>query len=122
MEYKPVRFINEQVEVHFKRPPTLEKKPHCPDGFKWRDVYHKIDEVISEWVNYRRRGRMAKNMTPTHAETAARRGSWGVGEFYFRVQTTEGRIFDLYYDRSPKSVDDHKGNWFLDRELEYQEE
>jgi hypothetical protein len=60
---------------------------------------------------------MARNMTPEHAATAERRGSWGVGRFYFRVKTEAGNIFDLYYDRSPKNVDDRKGGWYLFREL-----
>lgn len=118
MEYRPIRFINEEVMVYFSQQPMLEKKPDCPDGFTWGQVDHTIVETISEWVNYDRSGRMARNMTPTHTETAKRRGSWGVGEFYFRVRTEAGRIFDLYYDRAPKSVHDRKGHWFLDRELE----
>jgi hypothetical protein len=28
-----------------------------------------------------------------------------------------GLIFDLYYDRAMKSVDDRKGQWFVYREL-----
>jgi hypothetical protein len=33
-----------------------------------------------------------------------------------RVET--GQVFDLYYDRAMKNIDDHKGQWFLYRELE----
>jgi hypothetical protein len=33
------------------------------------------------------------------------------------VRTSGGRIFDLYYDRAPKDVDQRKGGWFLDKEL-----
>ena len=29
-----------------------------------------------------------------------------------------GQIFDIYYDRAIKSVDDRKGEWVLYRELE----
>jgi hypothetical protein len=60
---------------------------------------------------------MARNMRPEHAAKAAAHGSWGVGQFYFRVRTQQGRIFDLYYDRAPKDVDRRKGAWFLDKEL-----
>jgi hypothetical protein len=56
---------------------------------------------------------MALNMRPSHAATAKRRGSWGVGRFYLRVRTESGRVFDLYYDRAPKSIDDRKGVWIL---------
>lgn len=117
MAIKPIKFISESVEVYFEKPPLLEKVPGCPDGFTWREDYHAIVESISEWDDTRRRGRMAHNMRPTHTSTAERRGSWGVGQYYFRVRTTEGRIFDLYYDRAPKNADNRKGAWFLDREL-----
>lgn len=60
---------------------------------------------------------MAVNMRPEHAAVASRRGSWGVGRFYYRVRTDTGRVFDLYYDRAPKSADDRKGAWFLYREM-----
>lgn len=116
-----MRFIGEAVSVYFHQQPALEKIPGAPDGFVWHDVDFPVVEVLSEWHDYRRRGRMAHNMRPTHAASAKRRGSWGVGQDYFRVRTANGRIFDIYYDRAPKSVDDRKGAWFLDKELEIQE-
>jgi hypothetical protein len=118
MQYKPIHFIEEPVEVHFDKPPLLEKKPGCPDRFIWRSERFQVAELLSEWHDYRRRGRMARNMRPEHAEIASVRGSWGVGLFYFRVRTVEGRIFDLYYDRAPQDADRRKGNWFLNQELE----
>ncbi len=124
MELKPVRFISESIEVHFDKPPLLEKKPDAPNGFTWRGETFQIVEVLSEWVDYGRRGRAARNMQPAHAATAARKGSWGVGLFYFRVRTEIGspvneRIFDIYYDRAPKNVDKRKGEWFVFQELAY---
>ena len=117
MEIKPLRFINEPVEVHFVKPPLLEKKPGCPDGFTWRERKYEIEELLSEWHDYRRRGRMARNMKSEHAAVAAQRGSWGVGQDYYRVRTDSGQIFDLYYDRAPKDAGHRKGAWFLDKEL-----
>lgn len=117
MIYEPIRFISKKIEVHFIKPPTLKKKPGCPDGFTWNDDYFQIQEILNEWYDFRRRGRMTRNMQPEHATTAEKRGSWGVGQFYFRVRTLGGRIFDIYYDRSPKDVDHRHGEWFLFREL-----
>ncbi len=117
MELKPLHFIGEPVDVHFSHPPELEKIPGPPDSFTWRGERYLIVEIINEWHDYRRRGQMARNMRPTHASTAERRGSWGVGQDYYRVRTSSGRFFDLYYDRAPKSVDQRKGAWFLDKEL-----
>lgn len=117
MAYKPLHFIGEAITVHFQQAPVFEKIPGPPDGFTWRSRHYPIREVLSEWHDYRRRGRMAANMRPEHAATAARRGSWGVGQDYFRVRTADGRVFDLYYDRAPQDVDRRKGGWFLDKEL-----
>jgi hypothetical protein len=117
-DLKALRFIAEPVEVHFNRPPTLEKKPGCPDAFTWRETRYIVVEKLAEWHDYRRKGRMAINMRPDHAEAAARRGSWGVGRDFFRVRVESGRVFDLYYDRAPQDVDRRKGGWFLFRELE----
>jgi len=117
MKFLPLRFIGVAIEVHFSKLPTLEKKPGVPDSFTWREEVFQVSELLSEWHNYRRRGRMIKNMRPQHATVASHRGSWGVGQDYYRICTTGGRYFDIYYDRSPKDVDDRKGTWFLDREL-----
>jgi hypothetical protein len=56
-------------------------------------------------------------MRPAHATAAAVRGSLGVGRFYLRVRVDTGQVFDLYYDRLIKDVDDRLGHWFLYREL-----
>lgn len=121
MVFEPVRFISAGVAVHFDEPPALEKRPPCPDAFEWEDAHHRIVSILSEWHDYSRRGRMAHNMRDTHLETARRRGSWGVGRHYFRIRTEQGRIFDLYYDRAPGSIDAdgdaRKGSWTLFCEL-----
>ena len=57
-------------------------------------------------------------MQDPHLAAASRRGSWGVGQDYFRVRTDKGQIFDIYYDRAPKGSDQRKGEWFIDKEIE----
>lgn len=111
------RFIGEEIEVGFDRPPMLEKKPGCPHRFIWEEQVFEIREMLKEWHDYRRRGRMARNMAPAHASIAEQRGSWGVGRDYFQVITNDGRIFELYFDRAPKDTDRRKGAWFLYREM-----
>lgn len=117
MDAKPLQFIEEPVTPFFVEPPALEKTPHCPDRFTWRGQEFRVVELLGEWRDYQRRGRLSRNMRPEHAAAAARRGSWGVGLFYFRLRTEEGRIFDLYYDRAPQDVDRRKGGWYLFQEL-----
>lgn len=117
----PIHFYNEAIEPIFDRIPLLEKKPGCPDGFTWRGERFLINALHKEWHDYQRRGRMARNMRPTHAATASARGSWGVGQDFYRVETVHGRIFDIYYDRSPKNVNKRKGDWFIYQELQLRE-
>ncbi|MEZ4769853.1 MAG: DUF6504 family protein [Caldilineales bacterium] len=114
---QPISFISEPIEVQFDVPPELKKKPGVPDRFVWRDEAFRVVELLSEWRDYSRRGRMAVNMRPEHAEVASHRGSWGVGRTYFRVRTEGGRIFDIYYDRAPRSADDRLGSWTMFREM-----
>jgi hypothetical protein len=117
MAFVPLNFIDEPITVEFDCPPALAKKPGCPQRFAWRGQVFTTVEKISEWHDYRRRGRMARNMTDGHLESAARRGSWGVGRDYYRVRTHTGRVFDLYYDRAPSGQRDRRGSWFLYREM-----
>lgn len=116
-EFEPIQFIDAEVEVVFDRAPTLSKKPDAPQAFIWGGTRFRIVEVLSSWHDFGRKGRESKNMQPAHLQVAARRGSWGVGRFYFRVRTEQGRVFDLYYDRAPESAANRAGHWFLLREM-----
>jgi hypothetical protein len=111
--FLPLRFIDAAVSVTYETPPLIVKKPRCPDAFTWEGSTFRVKEMLSEWSDFQRRGRMARNMQPAHAQTASQRGSWGVGRFYFRVATVCGRIFDLYYDRAPRDAFNREGQWFL---------
>jgi hypothetical protein len=117
-EWIPKAFIDEEIEVRFDEPPLFSKKPDAPDGIRWRGKDCRVHKLISSWVDYDRKGRMSKNMKPHNLRHASKHGSWGVGKFYFRVQVEEGRVFDIYYDRSPETVDERQGTWILWRELE----
>ena len=126
-EFTPIHFFDERIEVLFDTPPVHEKTPNCPNGFVWEDKTYRIVESLSEWSDFTRRGKYARNMRPTHAAVASNRGSLNVGRFFFRVRAvlsssstagqTGEQVFDLYYDRAMKSVDERKGQWFLYREL-----
>ena len=117
MEYKALRFISESIDVIFDKPPLVEKTPGPPDGFHWRGDEYRIRDMPSQWQDFELRGPMAHNMRPSSMKKALRRGSYGVGRFYFRVRTESGQIFELYYDRAVKNIDDRKGEWILFREL-----
>lgn len=116
-ELIPIHFYDDPIEVLFDSPPAREKTPGCPNGIIWAGKTYRILEALSEWSDFTRRGKFARNMRPAHAAVASTRGSLNVGRFYFRVRVDSGQIFDLYYDRAMKSVDERKGQWFVYREL-----
>jgi len=120
-EPRPIHFLDQSIEVTFRTPPAREKLPHCPDGFIWGNHTYRVVEILSEWTDFTRRGRVARNMQPAHAAVASHRGSLNVGRFFFRVRVNTGQIFDLYYDRAIKNVDQRKGQWFVYSELTYGE-
>lgn len=112
------RFIAKPIVVWFSKAPTRIKSPGCPAGFTWEGQKVIIKSCLSEWKDYTRRGRMAQNMQPQHARRAEKLGSWGVGRFYFEIQSTQNRFFRIYYDRAPEDASDRHGHWFLLAELE----
>ncbi len=117
MEFTPLHFYDRSIEIIFDNPPALEKSPDCPNGFIWDDKTYRVVEMLSSWNDFKRRGKMARNMRPAHAAVASSRGSLNVGRFYFRVKVDTGQVFDIYYDRAVKNVDDRKGQWFIYREM-----
>lgn len=116
--FQAIHFYDGPIQPIFDTPPVREKTPDCPNGFIWEDTTYRVAEMLSAWSDFARHGKMAKNMRPAHAAVAAGRGSLNVGRFYFRVRVDTGQVFDIYYDRAMKSVDDRKGQWFIYRELE----
>jgi len=115
--FKPLHFIGASIAVEFDKEPLHIKRPPCPDRFIWNGEIFSVVAMLGEWHDYNRSGDMTHNMRPANLAKALRRGSWGVGRFYFRVQTEKGQIYDLYYDRAPKDASDRTGSWYLDREL-----
>jgi len=107
------QFVSEEIDVVFDKEFILEKKPSCPISFKWQGEIFYINELISSWSDYERKGKNARNMRNTHLTRARKKGSWGVGRFYFKVRDELGKIAVIYYDRSPKNVFDKKGRWIL---------
>ncbi len=117
MDLIPLHFIDQPIEVRFDVSPCPAEDASLPGRVYLGGQILPVTAKLSEWTDFTRRGRMARNMQPAHAALAAERGSLGVGRFYFRVRVDTGQVFDLYYDRAIKDVDDRLGHWFLYREL-----
>ena len=116
-EFTPIHFYDQPIEVRFDKPPAYEKSPTCPNAFVWDGKNYHILKSLSEWTDFKRRGRYARNMRPAHATVASGRGSLNVGRYYFRVRVDTGQVFDIYCDCTLKNVDERKGQWFIYREL-----
>jgi hypothetical protein len=71
MELIPIHFFDQPIEPIFDTPPALEKSPDCPNGFVWDGKTYRVIEMLSSWVDFKRRGRMARNMQPQHAAVAS---------------------------------------------------
>jgi hypothetical protein len=120
MDTSEFSFIHEPIEAIFNEPPLFSKSPPCPNAFIWREEFYPVVEMLESWQDFKRRGKYARNMQTEHLQAAARRGSWGVGRFHFRVLSELGRVFQIYYDRAPENAGDRGGHWFLlgERKLE----
>lgn len=114
-------FIDEEIRVSFDSPPLHSKTPGCPDAFDWQRQRFAVDVLLSEWKDFSRHGKLARNMREAHKQRALLMGSRGSGRFFFRVRTSTGRIFDLYYDRMVKDASDQAGLWVLFREYKQDE-
>jgi len=113
MRVMETRFIGEPIQVEFDEAPLLEKKPGCPDRFVWGEQRFTVVEMLAEWHDYERRGRMSRNMQPAHLERARVKGSWGVGRDFYRVRTEGDRVFEIYFDRAPIDADRGSSGWTL---------
>jgi hypothetical protein len=107
------RFIDEAIEVGYKKAPFIQKVPICPDFFIWEETKYIVTRLDSEWSDTARRGKHSIKMRPAHLIRAEKLNSLGVGRFFFRVEVEGGRVFELYYDRKPQKHDEGKGQWVL---------
>jgi hypothetical protein len=111
------QFIGAPIIVEYDQPPLLPKKPSCPQRIIWEGERFSVLRIGAEWHDYQRRGRMGMNMRPSNLRKAMKRGSWGVGRYYFRVQLSDGFWYDIYYDRAPKGQQQRHGSWHLYRRV-----
>lgn len=84
MTTTPAGFIGEPIEVEYDTLQVKEKTPECPNRFLWRGERFEIRQLLEEWSDFSRRGRMARNMQPQHATRASRVGSLGGWKVLFQ--------------------------------------
>ena len=108
------RFVGETIEVSFPDSARLVKKPGAPVSFTWRGKIYRIARVVAEWHEHSRfpHGVESWSCPPYAVRSRSAHGSWGVGRVYYRVETDEGMVFELYYDRRPRGQR-REGQWVL---------
>jgi hypothetical protein len=106
-DWQALPFLDEEITVHFRQPPVLEKKPEAPQAFDWHGTTRTVAEVISSWFDFDRKGREARNMAPAHLTTAPATRLRGWGRFYFRCAPMTAGVRPVLRPR-PESAGDRK--------------
>lgn len=107
------KFIDEPIQVGYQKEHLLKKIPVCPDYILWRGDRFDVEYLVSQWSDLSRRGLKSRNMRPAHLDRAEKKGSWGVGRFFFQITLVNRRQFVIYYDRTPRKGDEGCGQWIL---------
>ncbi len=91
-------FISQKISV------TRDDKSGRPLSFQWNGRTYTIKEIIAIWPDWGFPG------------GAPRRKTWRMRRHrnYYRVETVDGEVFEIYRDRGVKSDDD---TWVLQTRL-----
>jgi hypothetical protein len=97
----PEYFFGRQIEV------TTGGDVKQPASFRLDDREYVITEVLESWPDY------------SFGKSSAGRKRWWQRHHrnYFRVKTTEGEIYEIYYDRGTNLKHPELKKWFLTRRL-----
>jgi hypothetical protein len=94
-------FFAKQIEV------TTGGNIKVPVSFRLEGREYKISEVLESWPDY------------GYGNIPPQRKRWYHRHHrnYYRVKTTEGEIYEIYYDRGTKLAYPELKKWFLTRRL-----
>jgi hypothetical protein len=96
-----LEFIAKEIAV------TVEGVVKSPVSFRLGESEYRIAEIIDWWADH------------SFGGDPGRRRRWWQRHHrnYFRVRTTEGEVFELYYDRGANLKHPERKKWFLYRRL-----
>lgn len=82
-------FVGADIEVEFFEEQVIRRRP--PDAFAWNGEWFEVVELLQVW----------SETGPTRWRNSDRRRQHisSQGRDYYRVKTSRGRVFDLFYDR-----------------------
>jgi len=80
-------FYGERIEVNYNQIPGMK----LPQSFVWRGKNYRIEKIIDTWSDH-------------GFGSLGSRPKWWLRRHrnYYRVATSEGEIFEIYYDRGAK--------------------
>lgn len=95
------QFFGREIEV------TVSGGLRAPVSFRLGEQEYVISEIIEAWHDY------GFGLSPL------RRRKWWQRHHrnYYRVKTTQGEIFEIYYDRGTSLEHPELKKWFLYRQL-----
>ena len=94
------RFFGQQISV------DRDPETHEPTGFSFREEVHEVAQIITSWQDF-------------DMPNDGRRHRWIQRHHrsYYRVQTSEGRRFEIYYDRGVSMDSPKYMRWYVTREF-----
>lgn len=94
-------FIGQEIEV------TTSGEVKLPVSFRLDDREYFIAEILEQWPDH------------GYGKQPPKRKKWYHRRHrnYYRVKTTEGEVYEIYYDRGTKLTHPELKKWFLTRKL-----
>jgi hypothetical protein len=95
------QFFSREVEV------TVSGEVKVPTSFRLDEREYVILEILLAWPDH------------SFGQTGSRRKRWWQRRHrnYYRVRTTEGEVFEIYYDRGTSLRHPERKKWYLYRQL-----
>ena len=96
------QFFGRQINV------TTKGEVKVPVSFRLDDREYAIADILDSWHDH-----------GFGKSSAHRKGKWWQRHHrsYFRVKTTEGEVFEIYFDRGTKLEQIKRNKWFLARQI-----
>ncbi len=95
------KFFGREIKV------TVSGEVKVPASFRLDDREYVISDIIAAWPDY------------GFGRSPLRSRKWWQRRHrnYYRVKTTQGEVFEIYYDRGTKLSHPERKKWFLYRQL-----
>ena len=95
------QFFGQEIQV------TVSGEVRVPASFHLGDREYVISEIIESWADH------------SFGRSTSRRHRWWQRRHrnYYQVRTTDGEVFEIYYDRGTNLKYPERRKWFLYRQL-----